>query len=276
MRRGLKSLHGTLVAIPMVNVYGVIHNSRYLPDRRDLNRSFPGSEGGSLAARLAGLFMTEIVQKCTHGIDLHTGAGHRANLPQIRADLDDEETARLANIFGVPVQINAQIRDGSLRGAAAERGIPMLVYEGGEALRFDEFSIRAGVHGIINVMRGLKMLPPSRVRKRDTTTPFTARGSSWARAPESGIFRSLVKLGAQVRVGQRLGMISDPFGDAETPVTANCDGIVIGRTNLPLIHQGDAVVHIARFEDTLEVAEELEAFQQVHQDAGPVTEYDYS
>ena len=118
--RAMRRLNGTLIAIPMVNVYGVIHHSRYLPDRRDLNRSFPGSERGSLASRLADLFMTEIVANCTHGIDLHTGASHRANLPQIRGNLDDEETARLAKLFGVPVLINSRIRDGSLREAAAD------------------------------------------------------------------------------------------------------------------------------------------------------------
>ena len=106
----LKRIRGTLVAVPIVNIYGLLHHSRYLPDRRDLNRSFPGSDKGSLAARLAHIFMTEIVDNCTHGIDLHTGAIHRSNLPQIRANLDDEETARLANDFGVPVLFNANLQ----------------------------------------------------------------------------------------------------------------------------------------------------------------------
>ena len=124
------------ITIPIVNVYGVIHHSRYLPDRRDLNRVFPGSESGSLASRLAHLFMSEIVANCTHGIDIHTGALHRSNLPQIRVNLADPDTERLARAFGVPVIINADLRDGSLREAASEQGIPMLLYEAGEALRF--------------------------------------------------------------------------------------------------------------------------------------------
>ena len=134
-RRALSRVRGTIIAVPIVNVYGVIERSRYLPDRRDLNRSFPGSGRGSLAARVADLFMTEIVARCTHGIDLHTGAMHRGNLPQVRGNLDHEETLRLARLFGVPVLINADVRDGSLREAAAARGIPMLLYEAGEALR---------------------------------------------------------------------------------------------------------------------------------------------
>ncbi|EDN66333.1 Succinylglutamate desuccinylase/aspartoacylase [Beggiatoa sp. PS] len=170
MRSALRKLQGTLIAIPIVNIYGLLNHSRYLPDRRDLNRSFPGSEQGSLAARLAHQFMTKIVAHCTHGIDLHTGALHRANLPQIRANLDVPETEDLARAFGVPVILNSTLRDGSLREAAAERGIPMLLYEAGEALRFDELSIRAGVRGIIAVMRTLGMLPPSRRKKTEHGT----------------------------------------------------------------------------------------------------------
>lgn len=263
----LKRVRGTLVAIPIVNAYGVIHNSRYLPDRRDLNRSFPGSERGSLAARLANLFMREIVAHCTHGIDLHTGAIHRGNFPQIRAALDDAETLRLARAFGVPVLLNSDLRDGSLREAAAQCGIPMLLYEAGEALRFDEVSIRAGLHGVINVMRELDMLPPSRRRKRTLAEPFVARSSTWVRAPESGIFRSNIALGARVKKGDRLGLVSDPFGASETEVQAPTGGVVIGRSTLPLVHEGEALFHVARFEDVREVAEHVEAFQTDHAQA---------
>jgi predicted deacylase len=266
-RRALASIRGTVIAIPIVNVYGVIDRSRYLPDRRDLNRSFPGSGRGSLAARLADLFMNEIVTHCTHGIDLHTGALHRGNLPQLRGDLDDEETLRLARLFGVPVLINAVIRDGSLRAATAARGIPMLLYEAGEALRFDEVSIRAGVQGILNVMRGLGMLPPGRGRKRPSREPFVARSSSWVRAPASGIFRGAVSLGAHVKNDELLGTIAEPVGDTESEVRASHGGIVIGRSNLPLVLEGEALFHIASFEDLREVAEQVEAFQSTHEEA---------
>lgn len=257
----LKRLRGTLVAVPIVNVYGLIHHSRYLPDRRDLNRSFPGSEKGSLAARLAHLFMTEIVQKCTHGIDLHTGAIHRSNLPQIRANLDDPETAQLAESFGVPVLLNSNLRDGSLREAAAEKGIPMLLYEAGEALRFDEVSIRAGVKGIISVMRSLGMLPPGRSRSRKPNEPFVARSSVWVRASASGLFRNVCSLGARVKRGDVLGLIDDPFGGEEFEVTASASGIIIGCSQIPLVHEGEALYHIARFEDVKGVAGQVEYFQ---------------
>ena len=256
----LKRLRGTLIAIPIVNVYGVIQNSRYLPDRRDLNRAFPGSERGSLAARLAHLFMREIVENCSHGIDLHTGSLHRANLPQVRANLDDAETLRLAKAFGVPVLINAIVRDGSLREAAAEHGISTLLYEAGEALRFDEISIRAGLQGIINVMRALAMLPAGRAPAKTASEPFVARLSTWTRAPESGILRTVVALGARVKKNDLLGVIADPFGERETLVPAPLGGVIIGRTQIPLVHEGEALFHIARFEDAREVAEHVEAF----------------
>jgi len=266
-RRALNRIRGTIIAVPIVNVYGVIDRSRYLPDRRDLNRSFPGSGRGSLAARLADLFMTEIVSRCTHGIDLHTGALHRGNLPQVRGNLDDEETLRLARLFGVPVLINADLRDGSLREAAAARGIPMLLYEAGEALRFDEVSIRAGVLGILNVMRGLEMLPPVRGKKRHSHEPFVARSSAWVRAPASGIFRGTVSMGAYVKADDLLGSIVEPVGDTESEVRASRGGIVIGRSNLPLVLEGEALFHIASFEDMIEVAEQVEEFQTSHEEA---------
>ncbi|MFP4560430.1 MAG: succinylglutamate desuccinylase/aspartoacylase family protein [Thiohalorhabdus sp.] len=258
--KALKRLRGTLVAVPIVNVHGVLHHSRYLPDRRDLNRSFPGSERGSLAARLAHLFMTEVVGNCDYGIDLHTGAIHRGNLPQIRADLDDPEADRLAKLFGVPVLLNSALRDGSLRQAAGDRGVPVLLYEAGEALRFDEFSIRVGVRGVLNVLRALGMLRPSR-RKRPLPEPYVARSSNWVRAPQSGFLRTTVELGALVKKGDRLGVVSDPFGEQEETVKALGEGIVVGRTNLPLVNEGDGLFHIARFKAADEVAAELEAFQ---------------
>ena len=266
-RRALARIRGTVIAVPLVNVYGVIERSRYLPDRRDLNRSFPGSGRGSLAARLADLFMTEIVAHCTHGIDLHTGALHRGNLPQVRGNLDDEETLRLARLFGVPVLINADLRDGSLREAAAARGIPMLLYEAGEALRFDELSIRAGVHGILNVMRGLGMLPPVRGRRETGREPFVARSSTWVRAPASGIFLASAALGAHVKKDELLGTIVEPLGDTTSEVRAARGGIVIGRSHLPMVLEGEALFHIASFEDVHEVAGQVEEFQSAHEEA---------
>jgi predicted deacylase len=267
----LKKLRGTLIAIPIVNVYGFVSRSRYLPDRRDLNRSFPGSDRGSMAARLAELFLTEIVDKCDYGIDLHTGAVHRDNLPQIRANLDDPETSRIAHAFHVPVLLNSNIRDGSLREVAAERGIPVLLYEAGEALRFDERSIRAGVKGIIGVMRVLGMLPAAS-RARKPAEPLVARASTWVRAGRSGILRMTSALGARVRRNEIIGVIADPFGQQELEVSANASGIIIGRTNLPLVNEGEAIFHIARFESAKVAEDTVEAFQADEIPVDPVLE----
>jgi predicted deacylase len=261
LRKALKSLRGTLITVPVVNVHGLLHRSRYLPDRRDLNRNFPGSERGSLAGRIANLFMSEIVSKCTHGVDLHTGAVHRDNLPQIRANLDDPETLGLAEAFGAPVMINSDLRDGSLRESAANFGIPMLLYEAGEALRFDEMAIKAGLRGLVNVMRELGMLPKVK-RTGRRPEPVKAMGSSWVRATESGIVLSRLVLGARVSKGSVLGRIYAPLGGSETEVKAPFDGILIGRTHLPLVYEGEALFHIARFNRVAEAVEQVEVLQE--------------
>jgi predicted deacylase len=261
----LKNLHGTLLAIPIVNVYGFLNHTRYLPDGRDLNRSFPGSKKGSLTGRVAHTFLEEIVKKCTHGIDLHTGSRHRSNFPQIRADLDNPETRLMTEAFGVPLAINAKIRDGSLRHCAADLNVPIILYEAGEALRFEEMYIRAGVTGVINVMRRIGMLSKSR-SKKTPTPPIISDDTSWVRAPESGILRTLVPLGDKVTKGQTLAMVADPLGTTETAVDATADGMVIGRTNLPLVYEGDAVFHIAKYENRVSIVEEQMAqFQEDNQ-----------
>lgn len=267
--RQLKGLRGTLVTIPVVNVYGFINQTRYLPDRRDLNRCFPGSEQGSLAARLANLFMAEVVTKCTHGIDLHTAAIHRDNLPQIRAAMEVPGVEEMARAFNAPVIVNSGLIEGSLRTACRDASVPVIVYEAGEALRFNELAIRAGVRGVLSVMRQIGMLTASKRKK--TSKPFVARSSTWVRAPQSGIFRMRVPLGAYVSKGDCLGMVAAPYGgkDAETSVDATCDGVVIGRTNIPLVNEGEALFHLARFNQPNEVADSVEAF---HSDLDPSTD----
>ena len=252
---------GTVILVPMVNIYGVVHKSRYMPDRRDLNRSFPGSETGSLASSVAHRFMQDIVSQCDYGIDLHTGAVHRSNLPQIRADLSDATTRRLAEAFGVSVLLNSNLRDGSLRQAGHETDTRILLFEGGEALRFDEFSIRAGVRGIINVLSELKMASTP-VRKR-VSVPYVANTSAWIRANHSGFVKNRCRLGDHVLKGDVLAEIGDPLGATLGIVQAKQDGIVIGRQNIPLVQTGDAMFHIAYFsEQEEEIASNIQAMHE--------------
>jgi predicted deacylase len=257
--RSLKRMRGTLIAVPIVNVYGFLSGSRYLPDRRDLNRSFPGSDKGSLASRLAYIFLNEIVFKATHGIDLHTGAIHRSNFPQIRGHLANSCVNQMAHAFGVPVILNAAFREGSLRKSAHDSGIPYIVFEGGEALRFDETTIRAGFNGILNTMRALNMTNPKRYPKQLGET-IIARSSAWVRASEGGIFRSQVKLGQRIKANSVLALIADPFGQGEVPVSFKRDGVIIGQTNLPRVNQGDGLYNIALVDDPDAAAEAVDVF----------------
>lgn len=238
-----EDLRGTLFAVPIVNVFGFLEQSRYLPDRRDLNRSFPGSENGSLAARLANLFMREIVNQSTHGIDLHTAAIHRVNLPQIRANLKDQATYEFAKAFGTEVIIHATSRDGSLREAATQQGIPVLLYEAGEALRFDHHAIATGVRGIFQVMNYLGM--SSFAVSESSNSIVEIYQSKWMRASIGGILHLTVNLGDKVVKKEKLGFITDAFGESKHSVRATIDGIVIGFTRNPLVNQGDGIVHLA-------------------------------
>ncbi|MGK2905442.1 MAG: succinylglutamate desuccinylase/aspartoacylase family protein [Desulfuromonadales bacterium] len=256
--KAMARLKGTLLAVPVVNPYGFIQRSRYLPDRRDLNRSFPGTPKGSLAGRIAHLFMQEIVCRSSHGIDIHTGSNYRSNLPQVRTSLDNEENLRLARAFGTPMIIHSETRDGSLREAVADLGIPVLLYEAGEALYFNESAIRPGVRGVLNVMRAIGMLPAD--RKKQCQVPLISRKTSWVRASRSGVFFKQATLGTLVRKGERLGLINDPLGDQEENICAPFTGVVIGQLTLPLVHEGDALINLAHVDDLSEAEDVLDDY----------------
>jgi len=265
--KALSRMSGTLIAVPVVNIYGFVSQSRYLPDRRDLNRSFPGSERGSMAARLADTLLKEIVAKCTHGIDLHTAAEGRANLPQIRVDLDRyPELQELAEAFGPPIVLDSPTRPGTLRDAAD--GIPLLLYEAGEALRFDELAIRAGLKGVLRVMRRLGMLPAPKGgggEGKRASKVWVANNSLWMRAPQSGILRSRIPLGGVVGEGDVLGYISDPFGESEQSVVSDVSGVLIGITKLPLVHEGEALFHVATTSSTSFAERAMSAFNEEYE-----------
>ena len=236
------SLRGTVIAAPIVNVFGFLNQERYLPDRRDLNRSFPGSKRGSMAARLANLFIKELLIHAQVGIDLHTGSNHRTNLPQIRAALSNPETLRLAKAFSAPIMIDSKARDGSLRATGRKMGLTMMAYEAGETHRFNKDAIEYGTEGILNVMHALRMI---KLEKKLVKKTVRAQSSYWLRASQSGLFRCEVALGDWVKSGTVVGRVSDPLGDNNKDIISKEDGIVIGNATKPFINQGDALVHIA-------------------------------
>jgi uncharacterized protein len=238
-----EKLRGTIIAVSIVNVFGFIEQSRYLPDRRDLNRSFPGSETGSMASRLANLLMREVVRRSTHGIDLHTAAVHRINSPQIRTNLQDRASYDFARAFGAPLMMHAPTLAGSLRQAATKLGIPVLLYEAGEALRFDRTAIKVGVEGIIRVMDYLSMYRFDNLPQGSNS--LETYQSRWVRASVGGIFHLQVDLGDKVFRKQELGYITNAFGEQRVAIRASVNGIVISHTQNPLVNQGDAIVHLA-------------------------------
>lgn len=237
-----RSIKGTLLAAPVVNVHGFNSGSRYLPDRRDLNRLFPGSARGSLGARIAHLMMTQVVERCSLGIDLHTGSDHRTNFPQIRADLSDPTTLKMVEAFGAPVSLNSTPPAGSLRHAAVKLGIPVLLYEAGEANRFDEVGVRLGENGVLRVMQVLGMIDEAPTARNKTKL---AGESYWLRASVSGILHLDAEVGERTIQGATIASIYDPFGTRMGVVNARTDGIVIGHTQKPLVNRGDAIAHIA-------------------------------
>lgn len=240
----LGKFSGTLLAIPIVNSFGFLNHTRYMPDRRDLNRSFPGSDRGSLASLLADLFFREVVLRSQYGIDFHTAALHRSNLPQIRLAPGEPDLLRMAEAFAPPVILMSKLREKSLRLCAGDVGVKVLLYEGGEALRFDEAAIDAGVKGTLRVMAHLGMIEP--LAKRPAGETVFSDSSSWVRSPEGGILHSMRRTGDRVGKREVIGVVADPLGTNSVPVISEDDGIIVGRSHLPIVNKGDALFHIAK------------------------------
>lgn len=255
----LREFRGTLICAPLINVFGFTQKSRFLPDQKDLNRAFPGNANGSIGEQIAWMMERELLARATHVIDLHTGSLRRPNFPQIRASLSTPANLKLARAFGAPVILGSKQIAGSFRAAADQAGVPMLVYEAGEALRFDEAAIRTGVRGILNVMEELKMLP--RHGERSSVRPMVAKNSYWVRALDGGILRLQQRLGATVAEGAVVGEIWDPLGKRRVELRAREAGVIVGQSSLPLVNRGDAVIHIATFKDLAPVTESLSDFR---------------
>ncbi|MBN2731587.1 MAG: succinylglutamate desuccinylase/aspartoacylase family protein [Balneolaceae bacterium] len=232
---------GTVIAIPLVNIYGFIQKQRDLPDGKDINRSFPGSKNGSLARLVAHTLMEKIFPYIDYGIDFHTGGDARANYPQIRSQLKKEENRKLAEAFAAPITVNSSLIDKSFRKAAQNNGKQILVFETGEAHRFDSFGIQEGINGTLRLMKYLNM----RNDAPNPNEPEVYQKSTWVRARYAGLFQQKIKLGDHVKKRQVLGHISDPFGHEWFKVVSPQTGRIIGLNYAPVVHKGDALLHIA-------------------------------
>jgi len=251
-------LAGTLLLVPVANIFGFMSRSRYLPDRRDLNRSFPGSAGGSLAAQVANVFFSEIVNHASLGIDIHTAAIHRYNLPQIRIAAGNERLLELARAFGAPVVIESPLRDGSLRALADSEGVDMLLMEAGEALRFDRFSVKTGVAGVKRVLAHLAMIEPD-AELPELHPSARSKKTQWVRSPRGGVLHPVRESGDAVKQGDLLAAVTGLMGEEPEEILSPIDGIIIGHATLPVVHQGDAMFHIAHVEDAQRVGEQIES-----------------
>ena len=244
------TLTGALVAIPIVNVPAFMLQSRYLPDRRDLNRAFPGNRSGSQASRMAHTIMEQVISKCTHLIDIHSASAHRSNVPQIRVSMNRADAAGCASAFGAPFTIHSAERDGSLRMAATNQGIPSIVYEAGDSGRFNRDAIDTGLIGVLGVMHHLGMVSPKdiHIKRIRRTKPDSSRiflSSQWIRATKGGLFRAQVEPGQEIKRDEFIGFIADAFGEGLVVVRSPKSGTVIGLTKNPVVSHGDALVHIA-------------------------------
>lgn len=231
---------GTVIAVPIVNIYGFLNNNRYLPDGRDLNRCFPGNKNGSLASRIAYILMKNICSKADFGIDFHTG-GSNMNYPQVRCDTGAGENLEIANAMAPPFIVNSRLRDGSFRQAAWKIGKSILVFESGESMRMDEDSVLEGINCVQRLMNYMNMRTFNEMGRNKTVV---LGKSSWIRAGYSGMFRSFKRLGERIKKNEQLASITDPFGESEYIIKSRLSGYIISIRSHPIVNRGDALVNI--------------------------------
>ncbi|MCM0041478.1 MAG: succinylglutamate desuccinylase/aspartoacylase family protein [Algoriphagus sp.] len=231
---------GAVIVIPVVNIYGFLSNSRTFPDGRDLNRSFPGSKKGSLASRIAHILSKEIVPHIDFGIDFHTGGRMISNHPQIRVDFKDKIGVELAKAFGTHYVVHSKHIDKSFRKTAYKNKKHLLVYEGGESMRLDSYSIEEAITGTKRLLHHLEMIDSPQILQ----STLVLKESTWIRAKASGIFSCVAQLGDFVRKGEVLASISDPYGQVVVPIKATTTGHLIGVNNNPVVNVGDALLHL--------------------------------
>ncbi|SKC89117.1 succinylglutamate desuccinylase/aspartoacylase family protein [Ohtaekwangia koreensis] len=232
---------GTVICMPIINMYGFLNYSRDVPDGKDINRSFPGSRNGSLASRVAYHLMHDVIPFIDYGIDFHTGGAMRANYPQVRALLTDEKNIELAQAFHAPFTLNSPFRPNSLRKEASRRGKNIIVYEGGESLRFDQNAIKEGIAGTLRLMKHLNMIDEAPLPDVENKIIWS---TTWIRAKNAGLFQTNVYCGQLVQKDEWVGTITDPFGEFKEKVMTPVTGYVVGLNNIPVINAGDALMHI--------------------------------
>jgi predicted deacylase len=236
-----KVKRGTVLCMPVINVYGFLNYSREVPDGKDINRSFPGNKMGSLASRVAYHMTHDVIPFIDYGVDFHTGGALRTNYPQVRCMMQEEKNVELAAAFSAPFTIDSPFRPHSLRQTAAKKGKNIIVYEGGESVRFDQHAIEEGVNGTLRLMKHLGMIDEAPAPKEENRIVWN---SSWARARTAGLFQSAIQCGELIHKNQVVGTLTDPFGEFKEEVKSPTTGYVVGLNNNPVVNSGDALLHI--------------------------------
>lgn len=249
-----EKLSGTIIAIPVVNIPGFLTQSRYLPYHRDLNRYFPGNKKGNNAERFAYRIFNEIIMKCDFGIDLHTAASGRLNLPHVRGNMSDPKVRKLARAFGSMVIVDQIGIKGSLRREATEAGVPTIIFEAGETGRFSQKVSLFGLKGVLNVLSAMGMWENG-VESIKPPLQVIVKASDWVRAEKGGILNLAVKPGDLIYEGDIIGSILNPFGKTVTQIRTPTTGIIIGLTTAPLTIPGTGIVHVAKLKKTLSMVE---------------------
>lgn len=250
---------GTIICIPVFNIFGFLNLKRELPDGRDLNRSFPGSKSGSLASQFAYHFMKEIAPVVDYVVDFHTGSAQRSNFPQIRCHFKDEEAVELANVFNPPFIIHSTYISKSVRESMHKIGKKILLFEGGKTNSIDPFVVREGLEGVKRVIDFLGMRNFRSDIESVNRKPVCIRESRWLRAPYSGMLRNLIENGVEVKKGDLLAVVADPFGKMERKIKAPIDGFIFCINEAPAVNKGDALFHIGEVTHEFEQEDEIES-----------------
>ena len=258
---------GTLITVPVLNVYGLTHYPEISPSGTPIVSSFPGNPNGNFSERIAHVFTEEILSKADYCIELQTGSLNHQIFPQVYCNFDNPESKNLARAFQAPVVTEVQTTQSELRKTTEHLNIPLIVYEAGEAMRFDYPAIQTGIDGIRNVMAKLEML---KFKKQDNATvvkPAFSKDEDWISSPSSGILHTDITLGAQIKKGQKLGKLSDPFSnESSSVVKSHLDGIIVGINHSPLIQEGARIFKIASFIDNKKAEAALEEWDELQTD----------
>ena len=231
---------GSLIVIPLLNIYGFINFSRETPDGKDVNRSFPGSLSGSLSSRVARTLTKEILPLIDFGVDFHTGGAARYNYPQIRFTPHHSKSRELAFSFAAPFTIGSTPLTKSWRKVAFTKDVPIIVYEGGESLRYDGFSIQKGIEGLKRVLSSQSMIEKS----QEPPKTIEIKKMTWQRSSKAGMFKWSKQSGDWISEGEPIGLITDPFGKYKKTVLAKKSGYIVGHNNAPVVSLGDPLFHI--------------------------------